>query len=241
MMRGQFRLLLVNAESQTKKIFDEAARLIGAELTAHEAVEQAARSVGDDRFEAIFVDPSSARFSRQGFTSLVRNSRFNSATPIVLISPFHRGGGYGEEMAAGVSNMARPSKSGDLLPFLEALKQKLMADRRKDRRLAFRTSVNCIQGPRRLKATSVNVSVTGILVEMSWAPDPGVPIALEFQLATGEPAFRGGARMVRREDEGRLVFAFQNLNFSQRERLRRFVDGQLPALRWPLPKPQGRG
>ena len=38
-MRGQFRLLLVNADRETTRIFEEAARRIGAELTAHETVE----------------------------------------------------------------------------------------------------------------------------------------------------------------------------------------------------------
>jgi len=230
-MRGQFRLLLVNADRQTTRIFEEAARSIGAELTAHETVEQAARRVGENRFEAIFVDLSTPRFSRQGFTRLVRTSRFNSQSPLVLISPpsltFH----IDEEPAAGVLKMTRPSISAELLPYLEMLKQKLMTDRRKDRRLSFRTSVNCIQGPRRLKATSVNLSMTGVLLEMGWAPEAGVPVELQFQLVTGERIFRASARLVRREGTARIAFSFQNLNYDERERLRRFVNGHLPALR----------
>jgi PilZ domain len=212
-------------------LFKEAARSVGAELTVVETPEGGGRSVRDDRFEAIFIDPSIANFSRQGFTRLIRLSAFNSLTPIVLILSQYLEKFDRSDEFAGVSVMAKPSRSDDLLPYLQELKRKLMADRRKNRRLAYRTSVNCVYGMQRLKATSVNVGVTGILLEMSWVLKYGDSMELHFQLAKDEPIFRGFARVLRLQVPDFVGLAFENLGPAKRERLRRFIDSHLPALR----------
>jgi PilZ domain len=224
-------VLLINQVPKTTRVFQEAARSVGAELHPLETFEQAGRSVREDRFEAIFVDPTVPNFSRQGFTSLVRHSPFNSQTPIVLIMSLYAEELNMAESLNGVSVMARPLKSDELLPYLKELKQKLLADRRNNRRLDYRARVNCVQGGRRLKAISVNICTTGILLEMSWVPKRGDEIELHLQLGEDEPAFRGLARVARLEGPGRAALGFHNLGPIERERLRRFVDAHLPALR----------
>ena len=221
---------MVDDDTQTTRVFTDAASSIGAELTAIETPEQAARRIRDERFETIFADPSLAQFSRQGFRRLVRTSRFNSQTPIVLLSTARAGTVSAEEAAAGVSTMGKPSRSADLLPYLNELKRKLMTDRRKNRRLPFRISVVSVQGMKRLKATSVNLSATGILLEMSSILQCGDEVELSFPLASQEPIFHGFARVVRLENPSRAVLAFLNLGGSEHARLRRFVEAHLPAL-----------
>jgi DNA-binding response OmpR family regulator len=224
-------VLLVNQASQTARVFKEAVRLVGAELTVVESPEEGGRCVREDRFEAIFIDPTLTNFSRQGFTRLIRVSAFNSLTPIVLIlSPYREKFDKNDE-SAGVSVMIKPSRPDDLLPYLQDLKRKLMADRRKNRRLAYRTSVNCVYGMQHLKATSVNVSVMGILLEMSLVLKYGDTMELHFQLVNDEPIFRGFGRVVRLERPGMVGLTFEKLGTAERERLRRFIDAHLPTLR----------
>ena len=231
LIRGKFRVLLVNQASQTTRAFKEAARSVGAELIVVETSEEGGRGVRDDRFEAIFIDPSIANFSRQGFTRLIRLSAFNSLTPIILILSQYREKFDKSDESAGVSVMAKPSRPDDLLPYLQELKRKLMADRRKNRRLAYRTNVNCAYGMQHLKATSVNLGVTGILLEMSWVPKYGDGMELHFQLVKDEPVFHGHVRVVRLEVPGLVGLTFEKLAPPERERLRRFIDAHLPTLR----------
>jgi len=196
-----------------------------------ETPEEGGSSVREDRFEAIFIDPSLANFSRQGFTRLIRKSAFNSQTPIILLLTPYREKFDKSDGSAGVSVMVKPSRPDDLLPYLQEIKQKLIADRRKNRRLAYRTSVNCVYGMQRLKATSVNVSVMGILLELSWGFKYGDIMELHFQLVKDEPIFRGLARVVRLEGPGMVGLTFEKHGPMERERLRRFIDAHLPALR----------
>jgi len=231
LIRGKFRVLLVNQVPQTARVFKEAARTVGAELTMVESPEEGGRSVREDRFEAIFIDPSIANFSRQGFTRLIRESAFNSQTPIVLLLTPYREKFDKNDESAGISVIVKPSNPDDLLPYLQEIKRNLMADRRKNRRLAYRTSVNCVYGMQRLKATSVNLSVLGVLLEMSLILKYGDNMELHFQLAKDEPIFRGFAHVVRLEGPGMVGLTFVKLGAAERERLRRFIDAHLPALR----------
>jgi len=196
-----------------------------------ETLEQAGRRIGEERYEGIFVDPTVSNFSRQGFARLVRNSLFNSQTPVILILSLYAEESKKVEVPAGFSAMAMPLNPADLLPRLEEFRQKLLAGRRRDRRLDYRTSVNCIQGGRRLKATSVNISATGILMEMSWVPKRGDEIELHFQLADGTPEFRTFARVIRLGGASSAALGFHNLPPPTRERLRNFLDSHLPDLR----------
>ena len=91
--------------------------------------------------------------------------------------------------------------------------------------------MNCVYGMQRLKATSVNVSVLGILLEMSLVLKYGDIMELHFQLVKDEPIFRGLARVVRLQVPGFVGLAFENLGPAKRESLRRFIDAHLPALR----------
>ncbi len=51
----------------------------------------AARKICGERFDGIFVDTALPNFSKQGYTRLIRKSRFNTQAPVVLLSGFERG------------------------------------------------------------------------------------------------------------------------------------------------------
>ncbi len=224
-------MLLVNQFPKTTRVFQEAAHSVGAELTVLETFEQAGREIGEERYEGIFVDPAVPNFSRQGFAHLVRHSLFNSQTPVILIVSLYAEESERVKVPTGFSVMARPLNSADLLPHLEELRQKLLADRRKDRRLDYRASMNCVHGGRRMKATSVNISTTGVLLELSWVPQRGEEMELHFQLTDGAPDCSARARVIRLEGPGRAALVFHNLPPAVRDRLRKFIDTHLPDLR----------
>ena len=224
----QFRLLLVNSEIQTGLVFKQAAPAVGAELIAFESPELAARRIRDERFDGIFVDADIPNFSRQGFTNVVRNSKFNSQTPIILLTGYRGAGTVPAQDSDGVSRVGRPSRPQDLLPFLKELKRKLIAERRKNRRLSFRTEVNCIQGSRRFRAMSVNLSAQGMLLEVAWPLEKGDELEVHFQLASEDPVFRARVRVVRASGPGRVGLTFQNLGNIERLRLREFLEQHLP-------------
>jgi DNA-binding response OmpR family regulator len=225
--RVGFRLLLVNNETQTGRIFKQAAPVVGAELIATDAAETAARCIRDERFDGIFVGADVPNFSRQGFTHLVRKSKFNSQTPVFLLTGYTGSERVPGKESDSFSRVAKPSSAADLLPFLKELKRKLVADRRKHGRLAFRTDVNCTQGARRFRAMSVNLSTQGMLIETSWRFEGEDELEIHFLLTEKEPVFRARVRVARVGAPNRVGVAFHNLGANERQRLRQFLDQHL--------------
>jgi CheY-like chemotaxis protein len=223
-----FRVLLVNAGTQTERLFREAVEAFGAELVALDGAEAAAQRILGERFEAIFLDTVNAAVSRQGLIQLIRKSRLNSQVAIVLLTDYQGSGTVTGEAPGGASHLVRPTTTRDLQPLLQELRKKIRADRRKHRRLSFRAAVNCLHGARRFRATSFNLSLTGMLVDMSVPFELGDEWEVRFLLAADEPAFHARARVVRAEGPNRVGLRFQNLENPVRQRLQQFLDQHLP-------------
>lgn len=229
--RPRLRILLVSDEAPTARIFNEAVSAEGGELIPAETAESAPRRVRDERFDAIFADTSLPNFSRSGFTRVVRKSKLNSGALIVLLAglPAPKGGAPGPSV--DVSVMAKYALSSELPPLLKSLAKKLMADRRKHRRLSFRAQVNCIQGVRRFRATSVNLGISGLLLESAFPVELGSELQLFFNLVSGEHVLQTRGQVVRMDVGNRVGVAFQNLGGFERGRLRQFLDLHLPPIR----------
>lgn len=225
------RLLLLNKRIQTTQLFKDAVLAIGAELSLLESPEQAGRRIRDERFDAIFVDTALPGLDRHYFIRRVRKSKFSSQARIFLMTAYSGPGRAAVEAPTDSSFMVKPSTGADLDPLLRELKRKLMAERRKHRRLSFRTTVNCVKGPRRFRGVSVNLSSMGMLLEASSPLGRGDELEIYFHLAVEEPVFRARVRVVRIDELDRVGLVFQNLASAVGDRLLRFLDLHLLPLR----------
>lgn len=193
------------------------------------APEAAGWRLREQPFEAVFADTAAPNLSRAGFTRVTRNSKLNSQTPIVFLTGLGGPAAAPEGAPPGVSVMAKVALHVELPLFLRVLKKKLTTERRKGRRLSFRTRVNCLQGAARFRATSADLASAGMLFEAGFPLQLNAEVELSFSLAPGEPAFQARARVVRVDSSGRVGVAFQKISNPDRERLRQFLNLHLPA------------
>ncbi len=201
----------------------------GGELVLAESAESAARLARDERFDTIVADTSLPNFSRTGFTRIVRNSKLNSRPPVLLLAGL--AANAPRPASPDVRVMAKFAVRAELPPILKEIARKLASDRRKHRRLSFRTSVNCVEGTRRFRARSVNLGISGMLLESSLPVETGTGLHLYFNLAPGETALHAPARVVRLEAANQIGVRFENMGSYERERLRLFLELHLPAVR----------
>jgi DNA-binding response OmpR family regulator len=225
-----FRLFLANKDVQTTHLFREAVSAIKSELFLYESLEPAKQAVQAERFDVIFADTNLDGLTRWDFSRLVRGSRFNGQAPIVFLTGYDKAEKVPSLGSDNVSLMRKPSDKLILLPFLKALKRKLVAERRKQQRLPFYTEVLCAFGVRRLRAHSINLNARGFLLEGSFSLKPGDEFEARFQLETAEPVFRSRVRVVRIDRARRIAVSFEGLSTIDRQRLRRFLDRHLPPL-----------
>lgn len=196
-----------------------------------ETTEAAAHFVRQERFDAVFADPSLPNFSRSTFTRIVRSSKLNSKAPLILLAGLPSPKSAEPSSPVDVSVMPKYAVPSELPPLLKSLARKLISDRRKDRRLSFRSGVNCIEGVRRFRAKSLNLGISGMLLETAFEAEIGTVWQLYFQLVPGDPALHAHARVVRREAGNLVGILFQNMGSFEHERLRQFLDLHLPPVR----------
>jgi response regulator RpfG family c-di-GMP phosphodiesterase len=226
--KPRLRILLGSADAKTVRIFNEHVSTAGGDLMVGESSEAAARLARDERFDAVFVDAALPNLSRSGFARLVRKSKLNSRAPILMLAGLPAAA---SRSSADFRVMAKFAVPAELPPFLKAEAQKLASDRRKHRRLSFRSSVNCVEGIRRFRARSVNLGISGMLLETTFSIEAGTELQLYFYLAPGETALQTRARVVRLEAAHQMGVSFENMGNHERERLRQFLDLHLPAAR----------
>jgi CheY-like chemotaxis protein len=211
-------------------VFKQSALEVAAETESFENLTLATRAVRDERFDAIFIDASLPDFIPHEFLMFLRQTKFNSQAPLVLLTGYQAPGSAPRAGPAGAFLRLRATPE-ELRPFLRELRRKIGGERRKHRRLSFRTSVACIQGLRRFQATSVNLSSVGMLLEAASFLGWGEEFEVRFVLAAGDPPVIARARAGRVEGPNRLAITFQNLDVTLRQRLQKFLDAHLPALR----------
>jgi PilZ domain len=229
--RPRLRILLGSEEAKTVRLFNRGVSVEGGDLVIAETPETAARSVREERFDAVFADTSLPNFSRSGFTRIVRSSRLNSGAPLILLAGLPSAKNAAPGSSPEVAVMAKYALPSELAPLLKSLARKLLSDRRKHRRLSFRASVNCVDGIRRFRARSINLGISGMLLEMAVAVETETHLRLYFNLASGEPAMHTPARVVRREIGNLVGVSFQNMEGFEHQRLRQFLDRHLPPVR----------
>lgn len=226
-----FRLLLVARKLQSQRVFKEAVTRVGAELLSLDDLEAAYHHLREEKFDVIFVETAVPGFGRQPFVRHTRESKFNSQAPIILLTGYSKIQTTKEDAAEGVSWITEPSQTSELQPLLGVLKRKLAAERRKHRRLPFRTDVNCLQAGHHIHATSIDLSDTGMLLEVSSRVRRETELEVRFLLSPDEPTLHCRAQVVRVNAPNRLGLLFQNLDSFQRTHLRRFLDAHLPPIK----------
>lgn len=226
-LKLRVRVLLGSADTKTTRIIKEFVSGVGGDLILGETTETAARLVRDERFDAVLADAGLPNLSRTGFSRIVRKSKLNSRAPIVLLTGLPA---PARAASQDVQVMAKFAVPAELPPFLKDLARKLAIDRRKHRRLSFRSGVNCVEGIRRFRARSVNLAISGMLLESSFPIEIGTELQLYFYLAPGETALHTRACVTRLETGNQIGVSFENMHNYDRERLRQFLELHLPAV-----------
>jgi CheY-like chemotaxis protein len=226
MSQSRFRILLVHNEPRLLEIFELATCSSGGELEAAGNYAAALQRVANERFDVVVISPGLPNFSRQGFARVVRNSRLNSQSAVVLVTGT-QGPGSDLPKAGGISMLNRPFHPDDLVPFFKQLTRAFQAERRGRRRMSFRTHVQCIKGLARFSAMSVNLGATGMLLDVHGPLHLNEELELHFNLEPAAPPLGVKGRVVRIANPTRYGVAFQGLSAGLRQRFEQFISQYL--------------
>ncbi len=101
----------------------------------------------------------------------------------------------------------------------------LLNPRRLCPRLPFRTAVDCRWRDKQIKATSVNISESGVLLEGSGEVTVGQEVDVEFLIPEALEPVRARVKVVRKEDPDRIGIRFLTLTPAEKTAIQRYITG----------------
>lgn len=223
------RLLLIDRDSRSRRVFAEAIAGLGATLTVVEDAALVIRSIREERFDAVFVDALFPGLDAHAFLRLLASAA-NCETPAFWLVA----AGSAPAAAERMRQVAKPSNPAEIKPLLEGLLGERPPTVREEPRLAIRTTIACAQGTRCFRGMSINLCFTGMLAEFTLPLELSQEFDVHFPLPGQPEALRAHVQVTRIESPGIVGLTFENMARADRQRLETFLAKHLkPATQPP--------
>ncbi len=218
------RILVVDDDSLTGELISEILRSAGMDATFLTSSSEAAGRLKQEKYHAVFIDmrmppPDGVELARQ-----IRASHVNASTVIVMITGEEERTLMKRAFEAGVEFfLFKPVERNKLLRLIRVAEGSIERERRRFTRVRLRCLVSLEFANDRLQATTVDLSLGGVLVQSRRVFPPGTPVALRLDLEAGKPPLLSDARVVRTVGADSMGVQFENLAATESTRLQEFL------------------
>jgi CheY-like chemotaxis protein len=227
-----FKVLVVDDDKPSLELIKECLLSLGVNVRSCDDSEDAARRIGLERFDAIFMDLMMPRLDGFRLARLVRQSSWNKNCPIVIISGNSEGTAMKESFVAGGSFFLRkPIDRRRLQMLLQATHAPILGNQRGFIRVPLTVDVKCQAGlTAPSKCSAVNVSERGVLLSVQSELNVGQSVNLRFRLPD-QDAEIATAGVVTRIDRAaaRTGISFTQIRSTDRQRIRLYVSDCVSA------------
>lgn len=228
------KILVVEDDTAMLRLLGEVLGDMGAEphLLANSA--HAAELVEREKFDGIFLDWRMPEVDGLELARRIRRSRSNARVPLVMLTGVSSAAALKESFKAGINFFLQKPVSVDKLRQLMNVSRGLMlAERRRYQRAPACLPIRCSWENEKHTGQTVNLSASGMLLDLDPRPPLGARVTLVFGLP-GQPApLRVEATVVRHASECRVGVEFHHTRDDTREQLLDYVDKVISGLRPP--------
>jgi DNA-binding response OmpR family regulator len=227
-MRYKPKILVVETDAATLRLFDATLKAIGAAPRCVASGRQASEVINREKFDGVFLDWDTPEVSGEELTKRVRLSKSNSRVPIAMLTGRRdtRAIAQGFE-AGGTFFLQQPAGAKELTRLLNASRGAMLEERRRYQRVAVEMSIICDWEKKQLKGQGVNLSSMGVLATMSPRPGVGAAVEVEFTLPNSRQTVMLKGTVVRHGPGGQLGIKFQRPSAAESETLKAFVEKAL--------------
>jgi two-component system chemotaxis response regulator CheY len=196
----------------------------GMEALAVTRSAEAPKLLDEGKFDVVFLDLHMASPDGIELTRQMRGSRFNSTTPIVLISDDQRPSAMSVGFAAGASFfLYKPIDKDRLLKLVRATQGAMEHERRRTRRIPTKSKVYFEFGEEEVQGETINVSMRGLLVRAPRIAPVGSPLRMTLELSERMKPILATGAVVRILDGNQMGIQLHQLTLSDSERLQEFL------------------
>ena len=177
-----------------------------------------------EKFAVILFDlrmpaPDGLELSRQA-----RRSGINQMTPVILMSDDQSTSATTQGFAAGASFVLyKPVDKGRLVGLIRATQGVIEHERRRFRRVPFRTKVKLALDRDEWDCETIDISLNGMLVQAPVSLPPGSYVRIALQLAPGVKPIVGHGSVVRLLSGNKMGIQLNRLSVTESARLQDFL------------------
>ena len=162
-------------------------------------------------------------------TRQMRDSSFNHMTPIIMISDDQRPGALAKGFQAGASFILyKPIDSDRLLKLVRATQGNMGHERRKIRRVSWRSRVCLRNGLLEIEGETLDVSMEGLLVRAPRTFPVGSSLDVSLHLSRGMQPIVGAGSVVRLAAGNQMGIHLGRLPFAESQRLQELLLPLIP-------------
>ncbi len=159
---------------------------------------EAARLLGKEKFDAIFLDVRMRAPDGIELTRLIRASGINQSTPIVVITGEGENAVLTRAFQAGATFfLFKPIDRHRMLRLLRVTEGTIQNEARRYQRVKFSCNVHLESGLDRLNGTTLDLSLGGMFVQAAHAFPLGSSVNVTLELKPKTPPLHFSARVVR--------------------------------------------
>ncbi len=184
----------------------------------------AAEILSSEKFDMVFLDfemasPDGVELARQ-----MRASLTNRSTPIVLVSGDQQAHNVSVGFEAGANFfLYKPVDKVRLLTLMHAVHGAIEQHKRRMRRVPVRQKVWVRSASENCEAETIDISLTGMLIEARRVFPLGSPVELSLELSKGEKPIRGNGLVARVADGNQMAILVDRMTTAESQRLQDFL------------------
>jgi CheY-like chemotaxis protein len=218
------QILVVDDDPLTCELICEILRSAGMDAGFLTSSADATELLKREKYHAVFLDMRMPPPDGVELARLIRASRVNASTVIVMITGEEERALMKRAFDAGVGFfLFKPVERNKLLKLIRAAEGPIERERRRFTRVRLRCRISMEAGNDRLEGTTLDLSLGGALVQSHRAFPLGSLITVDLEVDAGTAPLRSGARVVRIVGTDCMGVQLENLGPKESLRLQEFL------------------
>ena len=223
----QLKVLVVEDDIPTLELMREVLTPLGLEVRLINDSQHASTLINQEKFDGIFLDLMMPKVDGFELARQIRQSSCNKHTPIVIVSGREDRRTVEQAFAAGGTFfLYKPVDREKLTRLLHSTRGAMLEERRRSKRVAVQTKVECQVGSRKITGMSLNLSHSGLLFQGDGSLVPGNVGQLSFRLPGQKLPLKMQGLVVRADKKQRVGVRFSEISAEVRQRIRDFIGSQ---------------
>lgn len=226
-MESRLKILVVDPEKSERDLLQTALGEMGLDPVCLANGQEAAERIEVEKFDGIFLDWNLPGLTGKRLIRRIRNSPSNSKVPLGVLA----GKKFTREVAQarqqGVAFLlTKPFDPAGLRLLLEASKSAMEEEQRRYRRTPLTAAIVCEWKEGRAIGQSIDISSTGMLMQLFPCPKPGARVQVSFLIPAFDGEFQLEGTVAREAGKDIVAVQFDDLTLDNLDTLLLFYTGR---------------